>query len=49
MLKIILAILLAMACAMGGNHRGSHGSTPTTYAAADSTSVSGGDEGHIHP
>ncbi|MFI5161215.1 MAG: hypothetical protein ACHQHN_08050 [Sphingobacteriales bacterium] len=50
MLKIFWAILMAMACAMfsGGSHKGTT-HTVTTQTSQDSTGLSGGDSGHIHP
>ncbi len=51
MLKIFLAIALAMACALGGGHKGTV-NHPTTQTSRDSTGVGdsgGGDGGHIPP
>jgi hypothetical protein len=52
MYKLILAIVMALACAVGsGSHKGS-AHHPTTLSGTDTTGTggdSGGDDGHIHP
>jgi hypothetical protein len=49
MLKVILAIILAMACAtVTPNHSGGNRNGGGRIVAADD-SLTGGDGGHVHP
>jgi len=46
--KIIIALALALACAMGGGHKGNV-NHPSTQSSPDSIGGnSGGDNGHVH-